>query len=164
MCHACHLGRHVRLPFSSASRATNIFDLVHCDVWTSPVLNISGNKYYLLILDDYSHYLWTFPLCLKSDMFSTLSHLFAWVSTLFGHTVRAVQCDTGRELDNSMSHSFFLSHDSQVRMSCPYHYQNPALCRVLDALLSAFCRALGKAYFAKCHSRRNKTLGNDLVY
>jgi hypothetical protein len=126
--------------------------------WTSPTLSVSGNKYYLLILDDYSHYLWTFPLCLKSDTFLTLSHFFAWVSTWFGRTVLAVQCD------NSTSHSFFLSHDSQVRMSCPYHYQNPALCRVLDALLSAFCRALGKAYFAKCHSRRNKTLGNDLVY
>jgi hypothetical protein len=35
---------------------------------------------------------------------------------------------------------------------------------VLGALPSAFCRALGKAYFPKCHSRRNTTLGNDLVY
>jgi hypothetical protein len=118
LCHACQLGRHVRLPFSSfCSRAANNFDLVHYDVWTSHVLSVSGNKYYLLILDDYSHYLWTFPLRLKSGMFSTLSHIFAWVSTLFGHTVRAVQCDNGREFDNSMSHSFFLSHDIQLRMS-----------------------------------------------
>jgi hypothetical protein len=25
-------------------------------VWTSPVLNISGYKYYLVIIDDFSHY------------------------------------------------------------------------------------------------------------
>ena len=38
LCHACQLGRHVRLPFtSSTSRATNNFDLIHCDLWTSPV-------------------------------------------------------------------------------------------------------------------------------
>ena len=32
LCHACQLGRHVRLPFtSSTSRASNNFDLIHCD-------------------------------------------------------------------------------------------------------------------------------------
>ena len=63
ICHACQLGRHTRLPFqSSSSRATSIFDLVHCDLWTSPVPSVSGYKYYLLVLDDCSHYLWTFPL------------------------------------------------------------------------------------------------------
>jgi hypothetical protein len=119
LCHAFQLGRHVRLPFPSSSRATSNFDLVHCDVWTSPVLIISGNKYYLLILDDYSHFLWTFSLRLKSDMFPTLSN-FAWVSTQFGLTIRAVQCDTGQEFDNSASCDFFLSHDVQWRMLCPY--------------------------------------------
>jgi hypothetical protein len=40
LCHACQLGRHVRLPFqSSSSHATRVFDLIHCDLWTSPVLS-----------------------------------------------------------------------------------------------------------------------------
>ena len=26
------------------------FDLIHCDIWTSPVVSISGYKYYLVIL------------------------------------------------------------------------------------------------------------------
>jgi hypothetical protein len=33
LCHACQLGRHVRLPFpTSSSRAADNFDLIHCDV------------------------------------------------------------------------------------------------------------------------------------
>ncbi|KAL8138282.1 hypothetical protein V2J09_004283, partial [Rumex salicifolius] len=32
------------------------FELIHCDLWTSPVLSISGFKYYLVIIDDFSHY------------------------------------------------------------------------------------------------------------
>jgi len=41
LCHACQLGRHVRLPFSSSSsHATHVFDLVHCDLWTAPVPSI----------------------------------------------------------------------------------------------------------------------------
>ena len=70
LCHACQLGHHTRLPFHvSSSRATRNFQLIHCDLWTSPIPSISGFKYYLVILDDCSHYLWTFPLRLKSDTF-----------------------------------------------------------------------------------------------
>jgi hypothetical protein len=39
------------------------FDLIHCDLWTSPVPSASGYKYYLVILDDCTHYSWTFSLC-----------------------------------------------------------------------------------------------------
>ena len=66
-----------------------------------------------------SHYSWTFSLRAKSETFPTL-HFFAWVSTQFGLTVKAVQCDNGREFDNSTSRSFFLSRGVQLRMSCPY--------------------------------------------
>jgi hypothetical protein len=73
--HACQLGQHVRLPFtSSLPRATKNFDLIHCDLWTYPIVSVSGFKYYLVIIDDYSHFLWTFPLPLKFDAFPTISN------------------------------------------------------------------------------------------
>jgi hypothetical protein len=113
--HAYQLGRHDQLTFpSSSSRAIQPFTLVHYDLWTCPVPSVSSYKYYLAILDDCTHYSWTFPLRQKSDTFPTLSHFFAFVSTQFG------QCDNGREFDNSSTHTFFLSHDVQLRMSCPY--------------------------------------------
>jgi hypothetical protein len=81
---------------------------------------VSGSKYYLVILDDYTHYLRTFPLKLKSDTFTTLSHFFAYVSTQFSRTVKAIQCDNEREFDNSSTRFFLLSNDTQLQMSCPY--------------------------------------------
>jgi hypothetical protein len=91
LCHVCQLGRHVRLTFSSSSsHATHAFDLVHCDLWTSPITSMSGYKYYLVVLDDFSHYVWTFPLRAKSETFPALRHFFAWVSTQFGLTIKAV--------------------------------------------------------------------------
>ena len=45
---------------------------------------------------------------------------FAFVHTQFGVTVKAVQCDHGREFDNSTSRTFFLTHGVHLRMSCPY--------------------------------------------
>jgi hypothetical protein len=82
VCHACQLGRQVRLPFSvSNSRATRPIDLIHCDLWTSPVVSVSGYKYYLVILDDSTHYTWMFPLRLKSDTFGVISNFFSYVRT-----------------------------------------------------------------------------------
>ena len=90
-------------------------------VTCGPLLfSASGYKYYLVVVDDFSHYSWTFPLRAKSETFPTLLHFFAWVSTQFGLTIKAVQCDNGREFDNSTSRSFFLSRGVQLRMSCPY--------------------------------------------
>jgi hypothetical protein len=118
-CHAYQLVKHIRLPFCSSShRAEHPFDLIHLDLWTSPIVSVSGSKYYMIILDDFTHYLWTFPLKLKSDTFTTLSNFFAYVSTQFDRTVKAIQCDNGREFDNSFTRIFLLSHDTHLRMSC----------------------------------------------
>jgi hypothetical protein len=120
LCHACPLGKHIRLPFSSSSNhAAKAFDLIHLDLWTSPVVSVSGSKYYLVILDDFTHYLWTFSLKLKSDTFTTLSNFFAYVATQFSNTVKAIQCDNRREFDNSSTRTFLLSKGTQLRMSCP---------------------------------------------
>jgi hypothetical protein len=120
-CHTCQLGKHIRLPFhSSSQRAEHPFDLIHLDLCTSPVVSVSGSKYYLVILDDFTHYLWTFPLKLKSDTFTTLFNFLAYVSTQFGRTAKAIQCDNGREFDNSFTRIFLLSNGTQLQMSCPY--------------------------------------------
>jgi hypothetical protein len=57
-CHAYQLGKHTRLPFCSSSHhVQHPFDLIHLDLWTSPTISVSGSKYYLVILDDFTHYL-----------------------------------------------------------------------------------------------------------
>jgi hypothetical protein len=57
-CHACQLVKHTRLPFHSSShRAEHPSDLIHLNLWTSPVISVSGSKYYLVILYDFTHYL-----------------------------------------------------------------------------------------------------------
>jgi hypothetical protein len=108
---------------------------MHLDLWTSLVVSVSGSKYYLVILDDFTHYLWTFPLKLKSDTFTTLSNFFSYVSTQFGRTIKAIQCDNGREFDNSSTRIFLLSNGTQLRMSCPYmSLQNGKAERVIHSV------------------------------
>jgi hypothetical protein len=83
-------------------------------------LLVSGSKYYLVILDDFTHYLWNFLLKQKSDTLTTLSNFFAYVATQFSCTVKAIQCINRRGLDNSSTQTFLLSKGAQLRMSCPY--------------------------------------------
>jgi hypothetical protein len=37
---------------SFTSDANNNFDLIHYDMWTSPIVSIVVSKYYLVIVDD----------------------------------------------------------------------------------------------------------------
>jgi hypothetical protein len=147
LCHACRLGCHICLPFvSSNSHADNNFDLIHCDLWTSPIVSISGYRYYLVILDDHSHLVWTFSLHVKSNTFSTLSQNFAYVSTQFGCTIKVVQCDNGREFNNTSSHAFFATKWVLLRMSCPYTSpQNCKAERILHAINNMLCSLLFEA-------------------
>jgi hypothetical protein len=143
-CHACQLGKHTRLPFCSSSHSSeHPFDLIHLDLCTSPIVSVSGSKYYLVILDDFTHYLWTFSLKLKSDTFTTLSNFFAYVSTQFGRTVKAIQCDNGHEFDNSSTQIFLLSNDTQFWMSCPYTFpQNGKAECIIHSVNNVICTLL----------------------
>jgi hypothetical protein len=53
-CHACRLSKHARLPFSSSN-------------------NVAAFPFHLVLLDDYSHFAWTFPLRQKSDVPTLIS-------------------------------------------------------------------------------------------
>ncbi|XP_020167897.1 uncharacterized protein [Aegilops tauschii subsp. strangulata] len=121
LCHACQLGQLVRLPFSASTTSSSFpFELVHCDLWTSPTPSVSGFKYYLVVLDDYSHFIWTFPLRAKSDVHSVFVNFQHYVYTHFSLPIRFLQCDNGREFDNTRNRDFFLHHGILLRFSCPY--------------------------------------------
>ena len=147
LCHACQLGCHVRLPFSaSTSRTTRPFELVHCDLWTSPILSVSGNKYFLVILDDFTHFLWTVPLRQKSDAYASLSAFRAFAHTQFGLPLVSIQCDNGREFDNNKLHSLAATHGIHIRFSCPYTSQQNGkaeriICTVNDIVRSLLFQA-----------------------
>jgi hypothetical protein len=121
ICDACQLGKHVRLPFSSSSSVSYVpFQIVHADVWTSPVTSFSGFKYYLVLVDDYTHYVWTFPLRAKSETLACLLDFHSYVSTQFQLPLIALQSDNGKEFDNNALRSHLATHGVTLRLSCPY--------------------------------------------
>jgi transposase InsO family protein len=121
VCDACQRGRHVRLPFSSSTSFTYFpFQLIHCDLWTSPLVSFTGYQYYLVLIDDYSHYAWTFPLRNKSDATATIQQFYAYVLNQFHMSIQCIQCDNGGEFVNNTLRSFLTDHGIVFRLSCPY--------------------------------------------
>ena len=136
LCHACHLAKHARLPFRASSFVASYpFELIHSDVWTSPVASNTGYLYYLVILDDFSHYVWTFPLRRKSDSVATLTAFYSYVSTQFGRPIHVLQTDNGKEFDNLAIRNLLATHGTIFRLTCPYtSQQNGRAERVLRTL------------------------------
>jgi transposase InsO family protein len=123
-CHACRLGKHVRLPFARSNNvATRTFELLHCDLWTSPVISNSGYRFYLVILDGHTHFVWTFPLRNKSDVLPTIICFHAYARTQFRASIASLQTDNGREFDNHALRSFLSSNGMILRLTCPYTSQ-----------------------------------------
>ncbi|GJX79741.1 ribonuclease H-like domain-containing protein [Tanacetum coccineum] len=120
LCHACQLGKHVRLSFvSSNTSVTSLFDIVHSDVWTSPIPSLSGFKYYVLFLDHYSYFVWVYPLVNKLDVLSKYMLFRTYVNTQFKCEIKSFQCDHGGEFDNRALHTLFASKGIQFWFSCP---------------------------------------------
>jgi hypothetical protein len=73
-----------------------------------------------MIVDDFSHFMWTFPLRRKSDTADTLIAFVAFVHTQFSRPLVAMQAHNGTEFINSIVTLFFTKHGIRLRLSCPY--------------------------------------------
>jgi transposase InsO family protein len=71
----------------------------------------SGFKYYLVILDDFTHCVWTFPLQRKSNVLATFVH------TQFHSSITCLQTDNGKEFDNHVLRLFLATHNMVLRLS-----------------------------------------------
>lgn len=84
-----------------------MFEFIHSDLWTSLVHSISGLKYYILLLDGFSHFLWIFPLRVKSDASIIFCNFRTYVLNQFKRNIQYFQCDNGREFNNAQFHDLF---------------------------------------------------------
>ncbi|KAI3822382.1 hypothetical protein L1987_09971 [Smallanthus sonchifolius] len=124
VCHSCQLSKHKRLPFFDSVTYTSVpFAIMHCDLWTSPVLSLAGYKYYMVLTDDFSNYTWVYPLKFKYETFTKFSQFHQFVSTQFNMKIQTFQCDMGGEFDNTNFKNFALHHGLQFRFSCPHTSQ-----------------------------------------
>jgi histone deacetylase 1/2 len=69
-CESCVLGKSTKLPFESRQLyATTFLHTLHSDVWgPASVPSFDGNRFYLILVDEYSRYIYGYFLCIENLM------------------------------------------------------------------------------------------------
>ena len=98
-CILCQIGKQPVLPFNtSESISTNIFDFIHSDVWGSSfVSSIGGSRYFVIFVDDYSHYGWTFNMKHHLELLQVYSNFAKMVETQFSKRIKYFRSDNALE-------------------------------------------------------------------
>ncbi|CAI7841580.1 unnamed protein product [Closterium sp. NIES-53] len=98
-CTPCVAGHLRATPHSSSLRlATAPFQTLHLDVWgPAPILGPERERYFLVVVDDYSMYTTVFPLAKKSEVNSTLIRWLLAIEGSRGNRVRCLHSDRGGE-------------------------------------------------------------------
>ena len=89
-CVSCKLRKQPILPFNtSESMSTDIFDLIHYDIWgPSSVSSICGSRYFVIFVDNYSCYNWIFYMKYGSELLQVYSNFAKMVETQFSKCIK----------------------------------------------------------------------------
>lgn len=120
-CESCILGKSTKLPFTSRTLyAPSILHTLHTDVWgPAPISSFDGFRFYLVIVDEYSRYIWKFPLARKSDVLHIFPKFLTMIENQFQIHVKIIQSDGGGEFVNNSKKNYFVSKGIIHRLSCP---------------------------------------------
>jgi hypothetical protein len=121
LCSSCQMGKGKKQPFCASNRVTTSpLHLIHTDIWTSPITSITGFKYYIAFIDDFSRYTWIYPLHQKSETFATFVKFKDLVENQFSTKIKQLQSDGGGEYTSVQFQTFLTQHGINFRKTCPY--------------------------------------------
>nr|GEV77611.1 retrovirus-related Pol polyprotein from transposon TNT 1-94 [Tanacetum cinerariifolium] len=109
-CDACKIGKQTQASHKAKNIAstTRCLELLHMNLFgPSAVRSYRGNRYTLVIVDDYSMYTWTRFLNDKTEAFDQLKIFSKKIQNQLGCTIVSIRTDHGREFDNEVQFGEF---------------------------------------------------------
>ncbi|KAL6324735.1 hypothetical protein AAG906_017075 [Vitis piasezkii] len=120
-CEPCQLGKGKQLPFKPSTRVSSFpLQLIHTDVWFCSTKSLSGCKYYVIFIDDFSRFSWLYPLQNKSDVYACFVKFKTLVENQFSCKIKQLQSDGGGEYMSNQFQLFLSSNGIQHRRTCPH--------------------------------------------
>jgi transposase InsO family protein len=123
ICEACLAGKHRRTPFphQALRRATEPLELVHGDL-CGPITPAtpSGNRYFLLLVDDYSRFMWVMLLPTKDGAPAAIKNVQAAAERKSGKKLRILRTDRGGEFTANHFKKYFEELGMQRQLTAPY--------------------------------------------
>ncbi|GJW90849.1 retrovirus-related pol polyprotein from transposon TNT 1-94 [Tanacetum coccineum] len=109
-CDACKIRKqaHASHKAKNIVSTTRCLELLHMDLFgPSVVRSYGGNRYTLVIVDDYSRYTWTRFLKDKTEAFDQFKIFSKKIQNQLGCTIVSIRTDHGREFDNEVQFGEF---------------------------------------------------------
>jgi transposase InsO family protein len=122
-CDTCVLAKHRRRVFLKQSkyRADKALELGHGDL-CGPVKPATpgGRRYFLLLVDDATRYMWVVLLTTKSEALSAIKRIQAAAEKECGHKLRVLRTDNGGEFTAAEFAAYCADEGVTRHFSAPY--------------------------------------------
>jgi hypothetical protein len=153
LCEACLAGKHMCAPFpqQATMRATQSLQLLHGDLCgpVSPTTP-SGNKYFLLLLDDSSRYMWISLLPSKDQVASAIKRVQVAAERNSGNLLGGLRTDRGGEFSASQFSEYCAELGIKRELTAPYTPQQNGLVERRNQCVMAAARCMLKAKKLPC--------------
>nr|GEX71350.1 retrovirus-related Pol polyprotein from transposon TNT 1-94 [Tanacetum cinerariifolium] len=109
-CDACKIRKQAQASHKAKNMVstTRCLELLHMDLLgPSIVRSDGGNRYTLVIVDDYSRYTWTRFLKVKTEAFDHIEIFSKKIQNQLGCTIVSIKTDHGREFNNEVQFGEF---------------------------------------------------------
>ena len=104
----------------SESISTDIFDLIHSDIWgPSSVSGIGGSLYFVVFVDDYSRYRCIFNMKHRSELLQVYSNFAKMVETQFSKRIKIFRFDNAFEYTQYAFQAILHSRGTVYQLTCP---------------------------------------------
>ena len=92
-------GKQTALPFNnSVSHALSSFNLIHSDVWgSSPISTPGGSRYFVIFVDDFSHYTWIYLFKNRSKIYQIYRDFTKMIESQFSKHIKVFRSDNSQE-------------------------------------------------------------------
>jgi transposase InsO family protein len=109
-------------------------------------ISISGNKYGLVIVDDYSHFTWVFFLQDKSETQEVLKKFLKRAQNEFDAKIKNIRSDNGTEFKNTHVEDFLNEEGIKHEFSAPYTSQQNGVAERKNRTLIEMARTMFDLY------------------
>jgi hypothetical protein len=123
LCTGCLVGkqRRAQFPRKSEYRVEDVLELVHGDICGPTSLSTpSGNRYFILLVDDASRFMWIKVLAIKDAAFATIKKYQAAAEAETGRKLRVFRSDRGGEFNSGEFAKHCAEHGVRRQLTTPY--------------------------------------------
>jgi transposase InsO family protein len=148
LCEGCLAGKQRRKPFPQETnfRASEVLELVHGDLCGPITPSTAGdNKYFLLMVDDFSRYMWIALLKSKDKAFQAFKEIKAAAEVETNSKLKAFRTDRGGEFKSNEFIAYCKQMGIKRYLTAPYFPQQNGVVERRNQTVVAMARSMMKS-------------------